>query len=453
MQRSIIIFFCLLGLTVLGQNKTTAPKARDVINEFYRRYTIDILNNLGEISDILPHVAFEKRKEGWWVVTQKIGNLELETVNRYLFYDNALRRYKPLALSKVKTPKQINPAEYFDEYTLTNYDVNTYYGYKGWYKDVIKDLKDRQHLSDDELYGLGRAYSMHAGALLSDQSGDALVKEIWPLPLTINCLTPQQIEQFNLLEIKAQECFRKLAIRNPTYETIVGKIGMKYANECMFQYMTLLAYADDYAKEMKLPDSLYTAAQLETAERNLANCPANAILFSFGDNDYYPVHYLQKAKGIRTDVYIVNYSLLGMDRYIYRATLPVYSAIGIALSVDTSFYKGNRNDIIAVKDSSYCMPFNEVLEIIRTEQGNNDFKTMFANSISFTKQQNGDVTTVVKIAFNKLRYLFKNDWVLLDIINNLNGRKICFPNRFKGTGLQGLDDFLVARNGLYIYDN
>ena len=449
MQRSIIICFCLLGLTLSGQNKATTPKVRDVIKEFYRQYNIDIFNNL----DILPHVAFEKRKEGWWVITQKISDRQLEPVNKFLFYDNALKRYKPLSLPKVKTPKQINPANYFDEYTLADYDVNTYYGYKGWYKDVIKDMKDRQHLSDDELNGLGRAYSMYAGALFFDQSGDALVNEIWQLPFTMNCLSPQQIEQFNLLEAKAQECFKKLANRNPKYETRVGKIGMKYSNEIMFQYMILLAYADEYAKEMKLPDNLYTAAQLDTAKRNLENCPGNAILFSFGDNDYYPVHYLQKAKGIRTDVYIVNYSLLGMDRYIYRATLPVYNASGITLSVDTSLYKGDRNGVIAVKDSSYCMPFSELLEIIRTEQSSEDLKTMFANSISFTKQQGAGVTTVTKIAFNKLRYLFKNDWVLLDIINNLNGRKICFPNRFKGSGLQGLDDFLVARNGLYIYDN
>ncbi|HYO22262.1 MAG TPA: DUF2723 domain-containing protein, partial [Flavisolibacter sp.] len=54
----------------------------------------------------------------------------------------------------------------------------------------------------------------------------------------------------------------------------------------------------------------------DLAKDYLNSCPKNAILFTYGDNDTYPLWYAQEVENVRPDIRIINTSLLGIDWYV-----------------------------------------------------------------------------------------------------------------------------------------
>lgn len=449
MKKIIIVLMVLLQVSLVhSQVNRSIVSIEDVVKEFYKKYAVTFYDG---------YITFEKRKSDWYVVYNTVQNNELVPQDRYLFYNGKTKKFQDLQLQENKDSTEVKVSDHVQEYDIRNFNLQPYFGYAGWYKDVIKEQEPKAKLTDDELYGLARAYSNYAGSLISDAAGFADKKEIWNIPFNINGLTPVQIDRFKNISDKAIRAFKKLADRNPDYETIVGKIGVKYANEYIVQYQLLLTYADKYASTMKLPPGLFSEQQLTAAKKNLESCPPGAILFSFGDNDFYPVHYLQKAKGIRKDVYLINSSLLAIDRFIFRATFPQYDALPVKISVDTSFYVGHKNEVIYIKDSSRLLPMSEFRSFLQNAyRDENSTITLAADKIglAISKEKKGNIEIGVNrmLSLKDIKYLTRDQWILLDIIENLNGRKLCFPSLLFDQ-LQELNNHLTQKDDIWIYEN
>jgi len=72
---------------------------------------------------------------------------------------------------------------------------------------------------------------------------------------------------------------------------------------------------------------------IDMAKNFLENLEPNAVLFCNGDNDTYPLWYAQNVEGIRTDVRIINQSLLPTDWYSSVLLDKVYESEPLPLSL------------------------------------------------------------------------------------------------------------------------
>jgi hypothetical protein len=206
-------------------------------------------------------------------------------------------------------------------------------------------------------------------------------------------------------------------------------------------------------------------ASRDYARNFLESCEQNAIIFTYGDNDTYPLWYCQETEGIRTDVRVVNLSLIAVDWYIDQLRRAVNNSPGIEMSIPQDKIRGYKRVQIPYNDTQGVereMSLNDVVKFLGEDHPVNQsegrgFETylptrkMFLAVNKQTALTSGVITerdsqVVDTIRFNlgsKKTYIIKDDLAILDIIaSNIWKRPIYWAVTCREEKLMGLQDYM-----------
>ncbi len=242
-----------------------------------------------------------------------------------------------------------------------------------------------------------------------------------------------------------------LGVYNALKKKIPGKLSAVASGlVCLLLVPVIMGFQewDDHDRSTK------TLAR-DSAIDYLQSCKPNAILFTEGDNDTYPLWYAQEVEGIRTDVRVVNMSLLGVDWYIDNLRYKINDAAPLPISWSPDKYQGEKRNYIPYVEPGQKLPDNQYynLDQLMAFMGSDkaNYKVSNGNSqlnyfpthnmfIEVNKQKaianqlvpTADTGRIVsKLTFKMpKKVLYKNDLLLLNIIaaNNWN-RPIYFTSK------------------------
>jgi hypothetical protein len=207
----------------------------------------------------------------------------------------------------------------------------------------------------------------------------------------------------------------------------------------------------------------------------LESCQPNAILFTMGDNDTYPLWYAQEVEGIRTDVRVINLSLLGVDWYVKQLKHKWNNAPAVKTTFTDAQINASNRDVIRYAPAPGIpegtpIDLRKVMQFIASEDTRNkvssgrgemenylptknfylDFDTNMVKQMNMLDPANyNEITGRMNWEISSGTIL-KNDLMTLDIVaSNIYERPIYFAVSVSSEAYLGMDKYFQLEGLTY----
>ena len=206
------------------------------------------------------------------------------------------------------------------------------------------------------------------------------------------------------------------------------------------------------------------------ARAYLDSCEPNAILFTIGDNDTFPMWYLQEIEGYRTDVRIVNTSLLATDWYIDEMKIKSNKSDALPISLTHTQYVGDkRNYCLFDERTTDTLDLGLTLDFLKDDRSKREMKN--GQFVHFYPSENLkikiDKQNIIKNKVVSPRYydsivpqinlklkggaIYKNRILMLDIFNENNWKRPIYfsPGSFSADDYIWMKEYLQLDGMVY----
>lgn len=202
----------------------------------------------------------------------------------------------------------------------------------------------------------------------------------------------------------------------------------------------------------------------------LESCAPNAIIFTYGDNDTYPLWYAQEVENIRTDVRVINFSLLAVDWYVDQLRRKINTSPKIQMTIPKAAYKGKLRNYLPfqITQGERYINLHDVIKFVGTTPKNMN-PQMLQQYASYVPARNvylpvdkekaikngainesipdSLILPAIKFKLKGGQFMMKDEIALMDIIstNAQRGweRPIYFAVTCRPEKIMGLKDYLM----------
>lgn len=403
------------------------PRYEVVVDEFFKKYSFPTIPE-GK------YYRFAKTKKGYEILCYSFEKDAEKEEGRDLFWSleekkfvNPGEKYQSNDNSEIRDQQKG-----YHSYQGYSYNRMIYFGYKGCENDIIEELEEMENLTDTLMESLARAY----GGKCVEISNEIYNSKTDRKP------TSEEVEKYRDYLDRESEIYKNIMKENPAYQCLIGRVDVKYGHQYMHGVYEMDLWGEEERKKEFLDKVEYGPFIKSFAENMLLSCKKNAILFTYGDNDTYPLWYAQEKNGFRKDVAIINTSLLNLPDYIqfvknkYGLKMMLSDKDYNKEELDAIFFNETENPPVNLDSFLQALKRPELLMTDKNTFGGNrklialDINNLKLNVIE--KNNNTDSSLVFSdVILFKRRSLYKSEIAQLDILSsNFNDRPVYFAGEF-----------------------